>query len=166
VWNGEAFTLSGTAMRVLAYEVGKSGWSDELTELHESATGSGTHFIDLASRRHAIRELKRTLGAKPASIMEIGCSAGHLLADMRRSLPNAALTGGDYTLGTLVRLGEKMPNVPLVRNFIDSYVKQLAVDLKVPELPLKLKLQKVQPTPAGLLVTFGANEVPLNAGGL
>src|SRR6478736_3971249 len=112
VWNGEAFTLSGTAMRVLAYEVGKSGWSDELTELHESATGSGTHFIDLASRRHAIRELKRTLGAKPASIMEIGCSAGHLLADMRRSLPDAKLTGGDYTLGTLLKLGEKMPGIP------------------------------------------------------
>src|SRR4051794_19412882 len=80
VWNGEAFTLSGTAMRVLAYEVGQSGWSDELTELHESATDSGTHFIDLASRRHAISELKRLLGANPAAIMETGCSAGHLLA--------------------------------------------------------------------------------------
>jgi SAM-dependent methyltransferase len=47
--------------------------------------------------------------------MEVGCSAGHLLADMRRSLPNATLTGGDYTLGTLVKLGEKMPGIPLVR---------------------------------------------------
>lgn len=61
---------------------------------------------------------------------------------------------------------EGVPDNPILRNFIDSYVKQLAVDLKVPELPLKLKLQRVQPTPAGLLVTFGANEVPLNSGGL
>ena len=121
VWSGSAFVRSGESTRVLAYEVGESGWSDELTELHESAPESGSHFIDLASRRHAISELKRTLGTRPASIMEVGCSAGHLLADMRRSLPNAELTGGDYTLGTLVKLGEKMPDIPLVRfNLADS----------------------------------------------
>ena len=121
VWNGGAFVRSGTSTRVLAYEVGESGWSDELTELHESATESGAHFNDVASRNHAINELKRALGSKPASIMEVGCSAGHLLADMRRSLPNATLTGGDYTLGTLLKLGEKMPGIPLVRfNLADS----------------------------------------------
>ena len=115
VWNGGAFIRSGQSTRVLAYEVGKSGWSDELTELHESATESGTHFIDVASRDHAINELKRALGTRSVSIMEVGCSAGHLLADMRRNLPNATLTGGDYTLGTLLKLGEKMPGIPLVR---------------------------------------------------
>jgi SAM-dependent methyltransferase len=115
VWSGNAFMRSGESIRVLAYEVGESGWSDELTELHESATESGTHFIDVASRDHAINELKRTLGTRPSSIMEVGCSAGHLLADMRRSLPNATLTGGDYTLGTLVKLSEKMSGIPLVR---------------------------------------------------
>jgi len=121
VWNGGAFIRSGKSTRVLAYEVGESGWSDELTELHESATESGAHFIDVASRNHAINELKRTLGAKPVSIMEVGCSAGHLLADMRRCLPNATLTGGDYTLGTLAKLGEMMPGIPLVRfNLADS----------------------------------------------
>jgi hypothetical protein len=61
---------------------------------------------------------------------------------------------------------EGLPDTPLVRNIIDSYVQRLAVDLKVPELPLKLKVQKVQPTSAGLVVTAGASEVPLNAGGL
>jgi SAM-dependent methyltransferase len=115
VWNGAAFVGSGRSSRVLAYQVGESGWSDDLTELHEGATESGTHFIDVASRDRAINELKRTLGSEPVSIMEVGCSAGHLLADMRRSLPNATLTGGDYTLGTLVSLGEKMPAIPLVR---------------------------------------------------
>jgi SAM-dependent methyltransferase len=115
VWNGDAFVRSGKSTRVLAYEVGESGWSDELTELHESATEAGSHFIDVASRRCAINELKRTIGSKSAWIIEVGCSAGHLLADMRRSLPNAVLIGGDYTLGTLVKLGEKMPGIPLVR---------------------------------------------------
>src|SRR5260370_41537805 len=115
VWNGTEFVHSGKSSRVLAYEVGESGWSDELTALHETATESGTHFIDMASRGHAINELVRGFGSKPVSIMEVGCSAGHLLADMRRSLPNATLTGGDYTLGTLLQLGAKMPCSPLVR---------------------------------------------------
>ena len=121
VWTGDHFVRAGQSTRVLAYEVGDSGWSDELTELHESATASGSHFIDMASRKHAVNELKRALGSKPVSIMEVGCSAGHLLADMRVALPNAQLTGGDYTLGTLVALGAKMPSIPLVRfNLADS----------------------------------------------
>src|SRR6202049_3624682 len=132
VLSGSAFVRSGESIRVLAYEVGESGWSDELTELHENATESGSHFIDLASRRHAISELKRTLGTRPASIMEVGCSAGHLLADMRRSLPNATLTGGDYTLGTLIKLGEKMPDIPLVRfNLADSPLPSDSYDAMV-----------------------------------
>jgi SAM-dependent methyltransferase len=106
---------AGKSSRVLAYDVDQSGWSDDLTDLHERATEQGSHFIDVASRRHAINELTRILGIKPSSIMEVGCSAGHLLADMRSSLPNAVLTGGDYTLGTLVQLSEKMPGIPLVR---------------------------------------------------
>jgi hypothetical protein len=59
-----------------------------------------------------------------------------------------------------------LPDVALVRGIIDSYVQRLAVDLKVPALPLKLKVQKVEPTPAGLVVTAAANEVSLNASGL
>ncbi len=59
-----------------------------------------------------------------------------------------------------------LPDVPLVRNIIDSYAQRLALDLKVPALPLKLAVQKVQPTPAGLVVTTGANDVSLNASGL
>jgi SAM-dependent methyltransferase len=132
VWSGAAFVRSGQSTRVLAYEVGESGWSDELTDLHESATESGTHFIDMASRGHAINELKRTLGTSSASIMEVGCSAGHLLADMRRELPNAVLTGGDYTLGTLVKLGDKMPEIPLVRfNLADSPLSSNTYDAMV-----------------------------------
>jgi SAM-dependent methyltransferase len=115
VWVGSAFLCAGKSTRVLAYGVGISGWSDELTELHEHATESGSHFIDVASRDYALGELERTLGTKPASVMEVGCSAGHLLADIQRSLPNVTLTGGDYTLQTLVKLGEKMPNIPLIR---------------------------------------------------
>jgi hypothetical protein len=59
-----------------------------------------------------------------------------------------------------------LPDIPLVQQALTNYAKQISVDLKVPELPLKMVVQKVQPTPAGLAVTAGASEVPLNAGGL
>ena len=115
VWNGSTFVRSGKSTRVLSYAVSESGWSDELTSLHEAATDSGKHFIDVASRRHAINELVRTVGSRDALVLEVGCSAGHLLADMARNLPGATLVGGDYTLGTLLDLAERVPNIPLVQ---------------------------------------------------
>jgi hypothetical protein len=59
-----------------------------------------------------------------------------------------------------------LPDIPLVRSLVDNYVKKLAFDLKVPALPLGLKVQKVEPTAAGLVVTTGASNVSLNSGGL
>jgi LmeA-like phospholipid-binding len=59
-----------------------------------------------------------------------------------------------------------LPDVPLVQNLLNNYAKQISVDLHIPALPLKLVVQKVQPAAAGLVVTAGAKEVPLNASGL
>ena len=59
-----------------------------------------------------------------------------------------------------------IPNIPLVRTLVDNYVKRLAFDLKVPALPLGLKVQKVEPRPEGLLVTAAAADVSLSSGGL
>lgn len=55
---------------------------------------------------------------------------------------------------------------PLVSNLVNSYVKNLAFDIKVPTLPLKLVVQKVSPLPEGLQFTAGATDVPLNSSGL
>ena len=61
---------------------------------------------------------------------------------------------------------EGLPQVPLVENLLTNYARQLSVDLRVPPLPLKLKLTKVQPTAAGLVVTAGADNVQFNSGGV
>src|SRR5437868_3700684 len=58
LWSGQAFDLDGKAVRVLAYDVSPSGWTDELTQLHEQ-TGGSHHFIDVASRRYALGEVIR-----------------------------------------------------------------------------------------------------------
>ncbi len=61
---------------------------------------------------------------------------------------------------------EGLPNVPLVRNLVNAYVQRISADLRVPTLPLKLAVQKVEPRPDGLHVTAAANDVPLNSAGL
>ncbi|GGQ42502.1 LmeA family phospholipid-binding protein [Couchioplanes azureus] len=61
---------------------------------------------------------------------------------------------------------EGLPDLPLVRNLIDNYAKNLALDLEVPALPMGLQVQKVEPRPEGLVVTTGASDVPLSSGGL
>lgn len=59
-----------------------------------------------------------------------------------------------------------LPDIPLVRTLVDNYTKRLAFDIKPPPLPLGLKVQKVEPTAEGLIVTSGASNVSLRSGGL
>lgn len=59
-----------------------------------------------------------------------------------------------------------LPQVPLVQNLLNNYAKRLSVNIAIPALPLKLAVQKVQPTADGLVVTAGAKDVQLNSGGL
>jgi hypothetical protein len=58
-----------------------------------------------------------------------------------------------------------LPDNPIAQNLVSGYAKQLGFSLKVPTLPLGLKVTKAEPTPAGLVVTAEATEVPLNSGG-
>ena len=76
-WTGEAFDVDGKPVRVLAFTVTASGWTDDLTRLHEDVGGS-EHFIDVASRNHAVEEVVRTAGPARSVIVEIGCSSGFL----------------------------------------------------------------------------------------
>jgi SAM-dependent methyltransferase len=114
VWTGEAFSLNGRQERVLAYEVSPSGWTNELTELHEE-TGGSDHFIDVASRRQAVGEIVRCVPRTRSKILEIGCSSGFLLAEIREKLPEHFLIGSDYTDGTLRALASRVPGIPLVQ---------------------------------------------------
>ena len=61
---------------------------------------------------------------------------------------------------------EGLPQVPLVDNLLNNYAKQISIDLRIPPLPLKLTVRKVQPTAAGLVVTAAADDVQFNSSGL
>jgi hypothetical protein len=77
---------------------------------------------------------------------------------------NLALKDGVVSVSFADVTAEGLPNLPFVRSLIDGFVKQLSMDLKVPALPLGMKVQKVEPTPEGLVVTAGASDVSLSAG--
>jgi len=61
---------------------------------------------------------------------------------------------------------EGLPNNALVRGLVNTYVQKLAFNLRIPALPLDLKVKSVEPQADGLKITAGASHVSLNSGGL
>lgn len=116
LWTGHGFDVDGRHVAVLGYGVGDSGWTDDLTSLHENAAGSD-HFIDRASRRHAIDQIRRHLpkSVEKPVILEVGCSSGFLLHDMRQAFPQAEIIGSDYVRGPLEVLARTTPDLPLLQ---------------------------------------------------
>ena len=60
-----------------------------------------------------------------------------------------------------------LPNIPVIKSLITALRRQAgARPARCPPLPLKLKVQKVEPQADGLQFTAGASNVTLNSGGL
>jgi len=59
-----------------------------------------------------------------------------------------------------------LPNLPGLNAIIAGYAKNLGLDIQVPALPLKLKVQQISPQPDGLRFTAGASNVTLNSSGV
>jgi ubiquinone/menaquinone biosynthesis C-methylase UbiE len=91
-----------------------SGWDDALTSIHEDTSGAN-HPIDVASRNAALSALRRHLAGKAGTILEVGCSSGYLLPLIREEFPRAAIMGADVVKLPLLRLAQKIPDVPLLR---------------------------------------------------
>lgn len=113
-WDGLAFVFGDQRTPVLEYSENFAGWSDDLTALHEEAAGD-SHPIDLASRKYAIAQVRRSLVATNAVIMEIGCSSGFLIKDLVKSLPEATVVGADVVKEPLYKLARDLPGTPLIR---------------------------------------------------
>jgi SAM-dependent methyltransferase len=113
-WVGGGFRLGQHFVPVLEYSENFSGWSDDLTALHEDAAGEA-HPIDVASRKDALRQLRTSLSMKAPCILEIGCSSGFMLKKMKLALPDATIVGADVVREPLYRLAKELPSVPLFR---------------------------------------------------
>jgi SAM-dependent methyltransferase len=114
VWTGRAFRLGDCETAILAYETGRSGWTDELTAFHE-ATAADDHYMDRASRQHTLAELRRWLGTNAPVIMDIGCSSGSMLKLLLREFRPGNILGADYVRRPLEVLAGTLPGVPLLQ---------------------------------------------------
>jgi len=112
-WNGRSFNVGSETNRVLAYDTDSSHWSDSLTSLHETEAGRD-HPIDLASRQLAVLSM-RQLASKTPVILDVGCSSGLVLEDLRQVLGDASLIGADYLRAPLEGLASRMPEMPILQ---------------------------------------------------
>lgn len=114
IWNGRAFLVDGQELHVLSYETSTSGWTDELTSFHQDTAGDN-HYIDIASRKHAINTLRKAVKTEDAVIIDIGCSSGFMLGALREAFPRATLIGADYIGGPLQALAASLPGIPFLQ---------------------------------------------------
>ena len=108
------FYVGGHETRILSYEVGHSGWTDDLTTFHENTAGSD-HYIDRASRLHTLVQLKQWLTVATPTIIDIGCSSGIILSALRAQFPTGTIIGADFVRGPLEALAQSLPDVPLIQ---------------------------------------------------
>lgn len=86
-------------------------WSEELEELHEES--SRGHFLDVATRRAMLGQL----GALPHRpvLADVGCSTGHLLADLQAEHLDATLIGVDLIAAGLRKAHALVPHARLLQ---------------------------------------------------
>jgi SAM-dependent methyltransferase len=113
-WTGKGFQIGPNLEPVLSYAVNDSGWTDGLTDLHESCAGE-EHYIDIASRRNSLAQLQKWVKGPRPVIMDIGCSSGFLLRKIQKQFPSAMVLGADYVPAPLHRLAKNHPDLPLLQ---------------------------------------------------
>jgi SAM-dependent methyltransferase len=86
-------------------------WSEELEDLHEQS--SREHFLDAWTRRAMLK----WLGPLPEGplLADVGCSTGHLLADLRAAHPDATLIGVDLVASGLRKANALVPQARLLQ---------------------------------------------------
>jgi ubiquinone/menaquinone biosynthesis C-methylase UbiE len=113
-WDGKQFIVDGKRQDMLCYEFAESHWTSELTELHEAEAGSN-HPIDCASRALAIRSIEQFLPHTNVIVLDVGCSSGFLLEELRQRLPRIELIGSDFIFAPLKGRLRPLLEVPLLQ---------------------------------------------------
>jgi SAM-dependent methyltransferase len=101
-------------------------WSEDLEQLHEES--SRTHFIEVWTRRAMLG----CMGPPPVAgtVIDVGCSTGHLLADLRMRLPDATLIGVDLVAAGLRKAHRQVPDAMLLQaDVCDLPIEDASVDV-------------------------------------
>lgn len=86
-------------------------WSDELEGFHEESSRS--HFIDVWTRASILGRIR--LLPDIATIVDLGCSTGYLLEEIRASHPQATLIGIDLVASGLKKAHALVPDARLLQ---------------------------------------------------
>jgi len=113
-WDGRQFFVDGQPRDLLCYEFAESHWTSDLTELHEAEAGS-SHPIDRASRALAIQSIEKFLPPRNVIVLDVGCSSGFLLEEIRQRTPEIALIGSDFIFAPLKGRVRPLLEVPLLQ---------------------------------------------------
>jgi SAM-dependent methyltransferase len=114
VWNGQNFLLGKQKIDFLRYNCSESGWSTYLTEMHEKEAGDGNHPIDLLSRHYAHASIEQVI-ARQGIVLDVGCSSGFFLREVRNRHPKGNLIGADYLLDVVSSCVSRLPGVPMLQ---------------------------------------------------
>jgi SAM-dependent methyltransferase len=86
-----------------------ANWSEDLVELHEGT--SRDHFLDLRTRTAMLEAVGPI--SPSATVVEIGCSSGYMLEDLRTNYPLARLAGFDI-VGKALRTARELAPEALI----------------------------------------------------
>ena len=114
IWNGKSFRIGSSETETLTFTQSDSAWSDDLTAMHE-AEATSSHPMDLASRRLAVESMRESAGRPRSILLDIGCSSGFLIQEIRRLFPSASVLGADYLPGVVLKAARRNPGTPFVQ---------------------------------------------------
>jgi ubiquinone/menaquinone biosynthesis C-methylase UbiE len=88
-----------------------ANWSDDLEEFHEELTRD--HPIEVLTRFVMLSNLDPL--PPSATIMDIGCSTGYMLEDLRAAYPSCGVVGFDLILSGLRKARRDLPTVSVAQ---------------------------------------------------
>lgn len=90
------------------------GWTHDLTKLHEDNLG-GQHPMDLLSRALTISDLERIISNQRRwVILEVGCSSGFLLSQLKKSFSDHVIIGSDFISSSFPSILQRVSGIPLI----------------------------------------------------
>ena len=113
IFRNGSFEIDGQRFPFLQYHDLKSSWSEELTELHERERGRD-HPIAMLSRSLAISAIARRCAAS-AYVLDVGCSSGYLVKEVRHRLPAIRIIASDYLPMVVARAAQRLRDVPVLQ---------------------------------------------------
>jgi len=110
-FDGGWLVASGSREAFLRYASDAAvNWSDELEQLHDAQ--GRLHFLDVATRRAILATVGEADGS---TIVDLGCSSGYLLEELRAAHPGATLLGIDLVESGLRRAHAAVPDAALLQ---------------------------------------------------